>query len=60
MKAWEDYYSGVKEYVDALKEYGLEVPEAYDRFLTAYASFQREYSGMKGLAVNGHAHIVAA
>ena len=29
MKAWEDYYGGVKEYVDALKEYGIEVPEAY-------------------------------
>ena len=53
MKAWEDYYGGVKEYVYALKEYGIEVPETYDRFLSAYAAFQSEYSGMKGLAVNG-------
>ncbi|MBR5986508.1 MAG: hypothetical protein IK019_08875, partial [Clostridia bacterium] len=53
-KAWDDYYNGMKTYVDALKEYGLEVPEAYEQFLSAYTGFQSEVSAMRGYMANGY------
>ena len=53
LSAWDNYYKDMRKYVDALKEYGIEVPEVYERFIAAYTDFQGEYSGMRGYVANG-------
>ena len=54
LSAWDNYYKDMRKYVDALKEYGIEVPEVYERFIAAYTDFQGEYSGMRGYVANGY------
>ncbi|MBQ3761080.1 MAG: phage tail tape measure protein, partial [Clostridia bacterium] len=53
LSAWDNYYKDMRKYVDVLKEYGIEVPEVYERFIAAYTDFQGEYSGMRGYVANG-------